>query len=181
MLPRKYMTLCITSDTKFQSRNKEDSYRENAFCTRKELTRGKLNKNLKKRIIKSMIRSVVLCCAETRTLRRGDVKRLKGFEKWIWSRMKIVSWMEHGQASSFENISKLKERERELDIVVDYGAIGFANLPWKACIERRRYLFKRSPIAGFIISSRIDSFESGYDSSAIVFLLMLGFVKLLWV
>ena len=49
--------------------------RLDSFCKRKELIRGKLNKNLKIRIIKSMIWSVVLYRSETQTMRKEDFKR----------------------------------------------------------------------------------------------------------
>jgi len=57
---------------------------KDAFYKRKELLRGKLSKNLKKRIIKSMIWSVVLYGSETWTMRKEDIKRLEAFEMWIW-------------------------------------------------------------------------------------------------
>ena len=56
--------------------------------------RGKFNKNLKKRIIKSMIWSMVLYGSETWTLRKEDIRRLEAFEMWIWRRMEKISWME---------------------------------------------------------------------------------------
>jgi len=40
-----------------------------------------------------MIRSVVLCASETRTLRTEDIRRLEAFEMWIWRRIDRVSWM----------------------------------------------------------------------------------------
>jgi len=55
---------------------------KDTFYKRKELLRGKLNKNLKKRIIKSMIWSVVLYGLETWTMRKEDIKRLEAFEIW---------------------------------------------------------------------------------------------------
>jgi len=56
---------------------------KDGFYKRKELLRGKLNKNLKKRIIKSMIWSMVLYGSETWTVRKEDIKRLEAFEMWI--------------------------------------------------------------------------------------------------
>src|SRR6218665_678634 len=47
---------------------------KDAFYKRKELLRGKLSKNLKKRIIKSMIWSVVLYGLETWTMRKEDCR-----------------------------------------------------------------------------------------------------------
>ena len=44
---------------------------------------NKLNKNLKKPIIKSMIWSVVLYGSETWTMRKEDIKRLEVIGMWI--------------------------------------------------------------------------------------------------
>src|SRR6218665_259939 len=61
---------------------------KDAFCKRKELIRGKLNKNLKKQI---MIWSVVLYGSETCSLRKEDIRRLGAFEMWIWHGMERMS------------------------------------------------------------------------------------------
>ena len=65
-----------------------------AFMNRKELMRGSLCKNVKKRLVKSLIWSVALYGAETWTLRKEDEKRLEAFEMWVWRRMEKVSWTE---------------------------------------------------------------------------------------
>jgi len=50
---------------------------------------------LKKRMVKTLIWSVTLYCAEIGTLREENITRLKAFEMWIWHRMKKISWTEH--------------------------------------------------------------------------------------
>jgi len=52
---------------------------KDAFYKRKELIRGKLNKNMKKRIMKSMIWIVVLNLSDTWTMGKEDIKRLEAF------------------------------------------------------------------------------------------------------
>src|SRR6218665_1256167 len=66
-----------------------------AFIKRKELLRGGLKRSLKKRMIKTLIWSVTLYCAETWTMRQVDIARLEAFEMWIWRRMERISWTEH--------------------------------------------------------------------------------------
>src|SRR6218665_234428 len=66
-----------------------------AFSNRRELLRGKVNRTLKIRMIKTLIWSVVLYGAETWTMRKEDIKRLEAFEMWTWRRMEKVSWTEH--------------------------------------------------------------------------------------
>src|SRR6218665_2306542 len=50
-----------------------------AFLKRKELLRGGLKRSLKKRMIKTLILSVTLYCAETWTMRQVDIARLEDF------------------------------------------------------------------------------------------------------
>src|SRR6218665_3545927 len=84
---------------------------KDAFYKRKELLRGKLNKNPKKRIIKSMMWSVVLYGSETWIMRKEDIKRLEAFEMWIWRRLEKISWMEH---RTNEEILKMVDEKRSL-------------------------------------------------------------------
>jgi len=73
-------------------RNKEQgSDGKDVFYKRKELIRGTLNKILKKRIIKSMIWSVMLYGSEIWTMRKGEIKRLEAFDMGIWCRMKRIN------------------------------------------------------------------------------------------
>src|SRR6218665_2511129 len=91
-----------------------------AFLKRKELLRGGLERSLKKRIIKTLIWSVTLYCAETWTMRQVDIARLEAFEMWKWRRMERISWTEHierrsvnigrrGKISYIHNQSKTKK------------------------------------------------------------------------
>jgi len=62
-----------------------------ALSRRKELLRGGLKRCLKKRMVKTLIWSVTLYCAETWTLRKEDITRLEAFEMWIWCRLEKIS------------------------------------------------------------------------------------------
>ena len=62
-----------------------------AFTKRKELLRGNMNRNLKKRMIKTLVWSVVLYGSETWTMRKEDIRRLEAFEMWTWRRMEKMS------------------------------------------------------------------------------------------
>ena len=61
----------------------------------KELLRGNMNRNLKKRMIKTLVWSVMLYSSETWTTRKEDIRRLEAFEMWTWRRMEKISWTEH--------------------------------------------------------------------------------------
>ena len=78
---------------------------------RKELLRGGLSRNLKKRMIKTLIWSVTLYGSETWTLRKEDTRRLEAFEMWIWRRMERISWTEH---VSNEEVLQRVEEERAI-------------------------------------------------------------------
>jgi hypothetical protein len=56
---------------------------KDAFNKRWELLRGKLNMNLKKRMVKTLVCSVVLYGSEIWTMRKDGIRRLKAFEMWI--------------------------------------------------------------------------------------------------
>ena len=49
-----------------------------------------MEKELRKRLVKCFVWSVVLYGAETWTLRRNEQKRLEASEMWIWRRMERV-------------------------------------------------------------------------------------------
>ena len=55
---------------------------------------GPLENELRKRLVKCFVWSVVLYGAETWTLRRNEQKQLEGFEMWVWRRMERVKWTE---------------------------------------------------------------------------------------
>jgi len=103
-----YLESMITSDAKCHvDIRRRIAMGKDAFYKRKELLTGKLNKNLKKRIIKSMIWYRL----ETWTMRKVDIKRLEAFEMWIWHRMERICWMEH---RTNEEILKMVDEKRSL-------------------------------------------------------------------
>ena len=82
-----------------------------AFSKRTELLRGKINLNLKKRLVKTLIWSVVLYGSETWTLRKKDENRLEAFEMWVWRKIKKVKWTEH---KTNEEVLEMVEERRSL-------------------------------------------------------------------
>src|SRR5688572_33001859 len=84
---------------------------KDAFYKRVELLRGGLSRKLKKRMVKTLVWSVVLYGSETWTMRQEDIKRLEAFEMWIWRRMEKISWVER---RTNEEILQLVEEKRSL-------------------------------------------------------------------
>ena len=63
-----------------------------AFNRKRSIFCGPLDKELRKRLVKCLVWSVVLYGAETWTLRRNEQKQLEAFEMWVWRRMERVKW-----------------------------------------------------------------------------------------
>ena len=63
-----------------------------AFNIKRSIFCGPLEKELRKRVVKCFVWSVVLYGAETWSLRRNEQKRLEAFEMWVWRRMERVNW-----------------------------------------------------------------------------------------
>ena len=66
-----------------------------AFNKKKNLFTSKLDLNLRKKLAKCYVWSMVLYGAETWTLQATDPKRLESFEMWCWRRMEKISWTDH--------------------------------------------------------------------------------------
>src|SRR6218665_462230 len=78
-----YLGSVITTDAKCHREiRRRIAIGKEAFSKRRELLRGKVNRTLKIRMIKTLIWSVVLYGAETWIMRKEDIKRLEAFEMW---------------------------------------------------------------------------------------------------
>ena len=86
-----------------------------AFRKKKHVFCGSFSKELRKRLIKCFVWSIVLYGAETWTLRKSDQKRLEAFEMWVWRRMEKVSWVE--RKSNDEVLARVGERKTVLNII----------------------------------------------------------------
>ena len=54
-----------------------------------------INKDLKMKLVRSLVWTVLTYGAEGWTLKKADVKRIESAEMWIYRRMLRVSWTEH--------------------------------------------------------------------------------------
>ena len=119
------------------------------FPDKRKLFTGKMNLELKKRIVKCLIWSVATYATETWTLREVDRKKIEAFEMWIWRRMEKISWRDKITNDDVlkrvnEERSQLKEiwqrKHRWIDHVLRYD--GF--LTFLLGIFERRMLGKRT-------------------------------------
>jgi hypothetical protein len=78
-----------------------------AFNKKKNLFTSKLDLNLRKKLVKCYIWSIVLYGAETWTLPKVDQKHLESFEMWCWRRMEKISWTD--RVRNEEVLHRVKE------------------------------------------------------------------------
>jgi len=86
-----------------------------AFLAKKMLLTSNINMELKKRIVKSTVWSVMLYGAETWTLTQAEKKRIEAFEMWVWRRMLKISWIE--KISNEEVLMRVEEQRSILNII----------------------------------------------------------------
>ena len=113
----KYLGSVIEADSRCEGEIKARiGMGKNAFGKRKELLARKMSREVKKKIIKTIVWSVTLYGAETWTLRQEDRRRLDAFEMWLWRRMEKISWTE-----KMTNEAVLKivgEKQRMVEVII---------------------------------------------------------------
>ena len=83
---------------------------------RKELLTRGMSKEVKKKIVKTVIWSVALYSAETWSLRKEDIKRIEALEMWIWRRMERISWTE--KITNEEVLRRVGEKRSMVETIV---------------------------------------------------------------
>jgi hypothetical protein len=96
---------------------------------------SKLDLNLKNKLVKCYIWSIVLYGAETWTLRKIDHKYLESFEMWCWRRMEKISWTD--RVRNEEVLHRVKEERNILHTIKRRKA------KWIDHILRRNCLLKQ--------------------------------------
>lgn len=95
--------------------NKRIAMAKNAFMKRKELLSKSLDLDLKKRIVKTFIWSVLLYGAETWTLRKEERSRLEAFEMWIWRKLLNIMWRDH--ITNIEVLARIGEERYLIECI----------------------------------------------------------------
>jgi len=93
-----------------------------SFNKSKELLTKGLKKDLKKRMVKTLVWPVALYGCETWTMKKEVVDKLNAFEMWVWRRMEKVSWQDK------------KTNEEVL------AAVGEERCFIQAIVKRKKYL-----------------------------------------
>jgi hypothetical protein len=105
------------------------------FNKKKDLFTSKLDLNLRKKLVKCYIWSVVLYGAETWTLRKAGQKYLEGFDMWCWRRMEKISWTD--RVRNEEVLHRVKEERNTVHTIKRRKA------NWIGDILRRNCLLKQ--------------------------------------
>ncbi len=108
----KYLGSTITDDGRCEQEIKiRIAMGKEAFNARKRLFTARMNLDLKKRMLKNLVWSVVLYAAETWTLKQAEINKLEAFEMWLWRRLMKISWTEK---KSNAEVLQLVREERSL-------------------------------------------------------------------
>jgi hypothetical protein len=130
-----YLGSMITKDARCTREIKSRiAMAKTAFNKKKNLFTSKLNLNLRKKLVKCYIWSIVLYGAETWTLWKIDQKYHESFEMWCWGRMEKISW-----TNCVKNEEVLHRVKEERNIV---HTIKRRKANWIGHILRRNCLLK---------------------------------------
>ena len=77
---------------------------KNAFSQRTELLSRRMSRNVKKKIVKTVIWPIALYGCETWTLRIDEIRKLNTLELWLWRKMEGVSWRDHRKNEGVLNV-----------------------------------------------------------------------------
>jgi len=86
-----------------------------AFAKRRELMTKLLSLELKKKLVKTLVWSVLLYCCETWTLRTEERRRLEAFEMWVWRKLLKISWKD--KVTNEEVLMRVGEKRQLMDMI----------------------------------------------------------------
>ena len=113
----KYLGAWITEDGRSETEIKTRlAMAKDAFCKKKELLTRGMSKEVKKKIVKTVIWSVALYCAETWSLRKEDVRKIEALEMWLWRSMERISWTE--KVTNEEVLRRVGEKRTMAETIV---------------------------------------------------------------
>jgi len=109
----KYLGGILTNDGRCTCEIKcRTAMAKGAFNKKRAPFTSTLDLELRKKLLKCYIWSIVLYGAETWTLQTVDQKRLETFEIWCWRRMEKISWTDH--VRNEEVLLRVKEQRNIL-------------------------------------------------------------------
>ena len=103
-----------------------------AFNKKRALFTSTLDLELRKKLVKCYIWSIVLYGAETWKLRAVDQKQLKSFEMWCWRTMEKNSWSDH--VRNEEVLLRVKEQRNILYEISKWKANHIGHILRRTCL-----------------------------------------------
>jgi len=112
-----YLGSQITEDGRCESEIKARiAMAKVVFNGRRELMTKSFSKELKKKIIKTLVWSKALYGVETWTMKKEEKRRIEAFEMWIWRRIENISWKE--KMTNSEVLTRVNEKRELLSTVL---------------------------------------------------------------
>ena len=112
----KYLGSTMTEDGRCETEIKvRIALAKEAFSKRRELLTKSFRKEVKKKIVKTLVWSTLLYGSETWTLRKEDIRKLEAVEMWMWRRMERVSWMD--KITNEEILNKVGEKRQLISVI----------------------------------------------------------------
>jgi hypothetical protein len=106
-----------------------------AFNKKRTLFTSTLDLELRKKLVKCYVWSIVLYGAETWTLRAVDQKHLESFEMWCWRRMEKISWTDH--VRNEDVLLRIKEQRNILHEICKRKSKWIGHILRRKCILLR--------------------------------------------
>ena len=105
------------------------------FNKKRALFTSTLDLELRKKLVKCYIWSIILYGAETWTLRAVDQKNLESFEMWCWRRMEKISWTDY--VRNEEVLLRVKEQRNILHEIRKRKANWIGHILLRNCLQQR--------------------------------------------
>jgi hypothetical protein len=103
-----------------------------AFNKKSTLFTGTLDLELRRKLVKCYVWSIVLYGAETWMLWAVDQKQLESFEMWCWRRMEKISWTDH--VRNKEVLLRVKEQINILHEILKWKANWIGHILRRNCL-----------------------------------------------
>ena len=105
----------ITEDSRCDVEIKQELEWRKMRSTREELLTQRMDRKLKKKIIKAVVWSGALYGLETWTMRKDEIDKLQAFEMWIWRRMEKINWRD--KITNEQVLEIVKEKRTLIDVI----------------------------------------------------------------
>jgi hypothetical protein len=132
----KYLDTMLTNDTRCTCEIKSRiSMPKSAFNKKRAFFTGKMDLELRKKLVKHYIWSITLYGAEIGTVWGVNQKELDRFEMWCWRRMEKISWTDH--VRNEEQLFRVKEQRNILHEISNRKANWIGHIFRRNCLLRQ--------------------------------------------